>query len=135
MEASETPAQTPEDLTQQFKKDELITAAEVQGVEVRSADTKADIAEKIVQAGAVGFKVRVDNTNRRSDADAMEGSFVKILSGEHAGQIGSYKQTLVHGPDGWPELVQVKLEDATYHKEFVSEPYSNVRTIRQHQFL
>lgn len=77
----------------------------------------------------------VDNKSRRGDHDALEGSHVKVLEGEHAGQIGAYVKTLLRDEDGWPTLIQVRFEDTTYKAALASEPYHNVVTVRQHLVL
>lgn len=46
--AAADPDVSPEELVDGFKKDELVAAAEDAGVEVKSGDTKADLAEKLV---------------------------------------------------------------------------------------
>jgi hypothetical protein len=34
------------------------------------------------------------------------------VAGEHVGRFAHYYQDLTHGPDGYPELVQVRTRDA-----------------------
>jgi len=82
-----------------------------------------------VQVRYVHPPVRVDNQTRRSDADALEGSAVKVLSGEHENQIGVFTKVLEHGDDGYPTRILLRFQDATYSHEFGSEDYSNVRPV------
>ena len=121
-------------LVQDFKKDELVAAAQVQNVEVKSADTKADIAAKIVDATPSRNPVRVDQLSRRSDADAIEGSFVRVLSGKHAGQIASFLKTLEHEADGYPKRILLRFKDTTHTHEHAAEDYSNVRMVNHPGF-
>lgn len=75
-------------------------------------------------------KVRVDQFSRRSGDDALEGSFVQVQDGEHAGQVGAFTKVIERDKDGYPATVLLRMKDLTYTHEFVVEPYSNVRTVR-----
>ena len=109
--SDETSSASPEALAQDFKKDELAAAAEVHGVEVKSKDTKADIATKL--AGAMGSStVQVNQYNRRHGDEPLFGSWVDVVAGEHAGRRGHYHHDVSHAADGYPERVLVRSRDA-----------------------
>jgi hypothetical protein len=91
----------------QYKKDELVAAADVQGVEV----AKGDIAAKLSTAPGVAA-VTVDNRTRRSDDDALLGGWVDVVSGEHQGRFGSYRDTAQVCSDGYPKTIWVRTRDA-----------------------
>lgn len=106
---------TPEDLTSQFKKDDLVTAAAVVGADVPSSATKQTIAEAIIQqaTSTVATPVKVDNLTRRSDDDAMLGTFVDVINGPYAGRWGAYLDDLTNDPEtGYPSVVLVRTRDA-----------------------
>lgn len=56
--------------------------------------------------------VQVTNINRRSGDDALFGSFVDVVAGEHEGRRGHYFQDVSHGEDGYPDRVLVRTRDA-----------------------
>lgn len=117
--------QTPEELADQFKKDELKTAAAVQGVEVASGDTKADIAEKLVAAQPVVQPVQVDGRNRKSDEDGLEGHFVNVVDGEHKGRLGAFVSVVEREADGYPKQILVRTRDE--YNQLLSVAYKHVR--------
>jgi hypothetical protein len=105
--------QDPAQLASDFKKDELQTAAAVQGVEVPSGATKADIAEALVdQSTPPAAAVVVDNHTARSDDDAHLGSWVDVVSGEYTGRFGAYVSTVSSDSTGYPEQVIIRTRDA-----------------------
>ena len=72
--------------------------------------------------------VRVDNTTRRSDDDALEGHFVKVIGGEHEGQLGAYLHTLeADSKTGYPAQILVRFRDATYGHDVAAVAYKDVR--------
>ena len=78
-------------------------------------------------APAVARPVRVDSTTVRSDADALDGQFAKVVEGEHAGQVGVYSETLEYDPQtGYPSLVLLRFRDATYDHAEAKLPYSSI---------
>ena len=98
LDPSATVQQDPAQLASDFKKDELQTAAAVQGVDVPSSATKADIAQAIVE--------------NQSDEDTLLGGWLDIVSGEYAGRFGSYVATVTHDSSGYPENIIVRTRDA-----------------------
>ena len=108
----------------QFKKDELVTAANVQGVEVEKGDTKADIAEKLATPAVQ--PVLVNQYTRRSGDDALLGSWVDVVSGEHEGRRGQYVDDASHDPQtGYPDEVLVRTRDA--NNELLAVKYADIR--------
>ncbi|HEX9007324.1 MAG TPA: hypothetical protein VF889_08510 [Bacteroidota bacterium] len=96
-----------------FKKDELQTAAAVVGADVPSSATKADLAEAIVAQQAPASPVTVDNRTQRSQDDALFGSFVDVVSGEHQGRFGAYVATVEHdAQSGYPTVIIIRTRDA-----------------------
>lgn len=114
-----------EALASDHTKDELKTAAEVAGVDVRSRDTKADLAEKVAAAQRGDGFVTVTNRTRRSGADALFGHFVDIVAGEHEGRRGHYFADVSHGSDGYPDRVLVRSRDE--RNEILEADYADVR--------
>ncbi len=89
---------------------------------VVEADQAAAVAAEPVPA------VTVDNTTRRSDDDALEGSFVRVIAGEHAGTVGAYLSTLEHdATTGYPTLVLVRNRDHAGDVDLFAVPYTDVR--------
>jgi hypothetical protein len=80
------------------------------GKEEKKAETKAKSAEP---TGPV-YPVRVDNLTSRSDADALEGGQVKVLSGDHQGAKGVFDSVVEYGNDGYPTRVLVVFTDPAY---------------------
>lgn len=69
--------------------------------------------------------VRVDGTNRLHGDDALEGHFVKVIDGEHAGRVGSFEKVLEHDPStGQPTNILVRTRDAD--SLLLSLPYEHV---------
>lgn len=122
---SQTPTQSPEDLTSQFKKDELATAAAVQGVEVPGSATKQVLAEAIVESQGGAQPVVVDNLTKRTDDDTLLGGWLDIVSGEYSGRFGSYVATVTHDKDGYPDNIIVRTRDAD--NLLVEVAYSDTR--------
>lgn len=124
--AAASDAQNPEQLAQDFKKDELQTAADVQGVDVPSSATKADIAQAIVdQTPATTQAVVVDNRTARSDDDAHLGAWVDVVSGEYAGRFGAYVATVSSDSTGYPDRIIIRTRDAD--NLLLEVAYSDVR--------
>lgn len=72
--------------------------------------------------------VTVDQFTRRSDEDALEGSQVTVISGEHAGQNAAFRQVVESDPQtGYPRLVLVRFQSANYTHEYATVPYADVR--------
>lgn len=70
--------------------------------------------------------VIVDNRTRRSDDDAMLGSWVDIVAGEHQGRFGHYYDTAsTDAATGYPGEVLVRTRDA--RNEILQVLYSQVR--------
>lgn len=69
--------------------------------------------------------IRVDGRNRRTDDDALEGSFVTIVAGEHEGRLASFEQVQSYGKDGYPTEVVVRTRDAD--SLLLSVPYADIR--------
>jgi hypothetical protein len=44
--------------------------------------------------------VKVDQSNRRSDSDALEGAFCKMVAGPNNGQTGIYRQIVTYDSAG-----------------------------------
>lgn len=108
--ADETTAEA-EALASEHTKEQLKHAAEVAGVDLKARDTKADIAEKLTEVQHGGGGVFVNNFNRRSGDDALFGSFVDVVAGEHEGRRGHYFQDVSHGSDGYPDRVLIRSRD------------------------
>lgn len=72
--------------------------------------------------------VKVDQFTRRNDDDALEGSFVQVVDGEHAGQIASFTKVDQSDPEtGYPDTIILKFRDASYTHEYATVEYSKVR--------
>ena len=56
--------------------------------------------------------VQVNHFNRRSGDDALHGSFVDVVSGEHKDRRGHYFHDVSHGEDGYPDRVLIRTRDA-----------------------
>lgn len=121
--AQQTP--DPSQLASDFKKDELQTAAAVQGVDVPASATKADLAEAIVESQAPAQPVVVDNLTKRSDDDTLLGGWLDIVSGEYSGRFGTYVATVSHDGSGYPETIVVRTRDAD--NLLVEVAYSDTR--------
>jgi hypothetical protein len=104
--------------------------------EEASAPAVSSPSPSAAEAAPAVQPVFVDQYARRSDDDALENSFVQILSGDHAGQVGAVIKVEARGDDGYPTRVIVRLKDTAYEGApenshgLVSEPYANVRTVR-----
>lgn len=68
--------------------------------------------------------IRVDSLSARSDADALEGHFVYILSGEFEGRYAAFEKVLESDADGYPSLILVRTRDAD--SLLVAIPYGDV---------
>jgi hypothetical protein len=101
-----------EQLAQDFKKDELQTAAQVAGVDVPSSATKADIAEALTQNTQTVPPRVVNQYTRRSGDEPLPGSWVDVVAGEHQGRKGHYFEDVSHAQDGFPDRVHVRTRDA-----------------------
>jgi hypothetical protein len=124
----------PEQLASDFKKPELQAAAAVLGADVPASATKADIAQAIVDTSAASTAaptlppsqtVGVNNYNRRSGEDAILGTWVDVVSGEHQGRFGAYEDTSTWGDDGYPDEVLIRSRDS--RNELLLVKYSDVR--------
>ena len=127
--AAPAPVPSPDDLTSNFKKDELATAAAVVGADVSSSATKQDIAEAIVaqtQPAPVARAVIVDNFTRRNDDDAILGSFVDVVDGPYKGRYAAYLDDLTNNPEtGYPQKVLLRTRDADHM--LIDVNYSDIR--------
>lgn len=75
----------------------------------------------------VAHPVFVDGTNRRSDADGLEGQKVEIVDGDHKGRKGVFLKTETYDPQsGYPVQIIVRT-DADDKYELLSVPYASVR--------
>jgi hypothetical protein len=84
-------------------------------------------AKKKTETAPPADPVEVDNHNRRSDDDALYGSFVDVVSGDHEGRRGAYEQTLSHdAKTGYPATILVRTRDA--QNEGLVVNYGDVRT-------
>lgn len=127
--AAPAPAQSPDDLVSNFTKPDLQTAAAVVGADVSSSATKQDIAEAIVQAtqpAPVARAVVVNNFTRRSDEDAILGSWVEVVSGDYQGRKAAYLDDLTNDPEtGYPQRVLLRTRDADHM--LIDVDYADVR--------
>jgi hypothetical protein len=116
----------PQQLAGDFKKEELQTTAQVLGADVPSGATKSDIAQAIVEAQPVAPVTMVDSRTRRSEDDAMLGSWVDVISGPDQGRFGAYVDTVHHDPQtGYPSVILIRSRDA--RNELLEVSYSDVR--------
>ena len=99
-----------------------------------TAVVEESVSEPAPEAAPSHAPVRVDQFTRRSDADAIEGSFVRVLSGPHAGQIASFLKALEHDVDGYPKRILLRFKDTTHTHEHDAEDYSNVRMVNHPGF-
>lgn len=78
--------------------------------------------------GPAATPVRVDNRNARSDKDAYEGSFVKVIAGDHEGAEGVFQQVASYNTDdGYPDQIVVKFTaDPAHAAELATVNYSDV---------
>ena len=99
----------------------------VPGAEGAAEDTPevTEGPEEAREARTVHPPVTVDNRTRRSDEDALLGSWVDVVSGQHAGRFGSYRETLTSGDDGYPSRILIRTRDAA--NELLEVDYSAVR--------
>lgn len=120
---------TSEQLAADFKKAELQTAADVVGADVPSGATKADIADAIVAAQptpAAAPVTMVSTAHRRSDEDALFGSWVDVVAGEYSGRFGAFVATVSHDTvTGYPDVVVIRTRDAD--NLLVEVNYADVR--------
>lgn len=59
----------------------------------------------------VAQPVTVDGTNRPHSAAGLEGHFVKVIRGEHAGRVGVFLQTLERDLKGLPTRILFRSHD------------------------
>jgi hypothetical protein len=130
---------TAEELAAEHSKTELAAAAAVEGVDVKSKDTKADIAGKLVNSdapptatsarpGNQGTYV-VGNQQKRSDDDAVLGSFVDVVDGEHQGRFGHFFDVADSEQGGFPKTVLVRTRDE--FNEVLRVLYKHLRPSRR----
>lgn len=122
---------------QDHTKDELAAAAAVEGVEVKSKDTKAEIIEKLEHAhehaapGATHAhpgnhgQFIIGTQQRRSDEDAILGSFVDVVDGEHQGRFGHFFDVVESDSNGFPVTALVRTRDS--RSDVLSLPYESLR--------
>jgi hypothetical protein len=129
---ADTAPQDPAQLVADFKKDELVTAADVVGADVPASATKAYLAEAIVAqqpaavAAAGAAPVIVDNFTTRNDDDALLGSWVDVVSGSYVGRFGAYVSTVSHDKTtGYPTVIIIRTRDAD--NLLLEVNYSDVR--------
>lgn len=70
-------------------------------------------------------KPEVDRLGRRSGDDALEGQFVRLVSGEHQGRVGAYVETTERDKDGFPSQILVRSRDE--HNELLNVAYSDAK--------
>lgn len=125
---------TAEELAAEHTKAELEAAAAVEGVEVKSKDTKADIAAKLAESAvSVSLHARPgsqgqfihNNVLRRSDNDAVLGSWVDVVAGEHAGRYGAFYAVSQSDEKGFPTTAMVRTRDAD--NLLLEVPYESLR--------
>jgi len=114
-----------EKLASDLKKPELQALAEVQGVDIPSGATKATIAEAIVAQSTPSLPVIVDGRTKRSDDDALEGGWVRVVDGEHAGRRGALLHVEERGADGYPTRCIIRTRDAM--NQLLSVAYEHLR--------
>lgn len=96
------------------------------GGELQRVVTGGPLPTEVVVPKEDGVKpVVVNQYTRRSDNDALLGSWVDVVSGEHAGRRGAYVDDDTHGEDGYPERVIVRTRDA--ENELIVVNYSDIR--------
>lgn len=84
-------------------------------------------ADTTASKGPAATPVRVDNRNARSDKDAYEGSFVKVVAGDHEGSVGIFQSVAEYNTDdGYPEKIVVKFTDPAYNAELATVDYADV---------
>lgn len=126
---------TAEALAAEHSKTELAAAAAVEGVEVKSKDTKADIAGKLASAGDAPGLTRatpghpgpmiVGTVRQRSDEDALLGHWVDVVSGEYQGKFGQFFDVAESDKDGIPKTALVRTRDA--QAEVIRVAYGDLR--------
>lgn len=72
----------------------------------------------------------VDQFTRRTDQDALLGSWVDVVDGEHRGKFGHYRQTLEWNKDEFPKTALVQTRDA--NAELIEVPYESLRQSERH---
>ena len=71
--------------------------------------------------------VHVDNRTRRSDKDGLEGHFVVVVSGEHKGLRGVFREVASTEKDGYPKRILVRARDHAGDEDLVTVNYADVR--------
>lgn len=79
------------------------------------------------RATRTASSVFVDNHGARSDDDALEGHFVRVVSGEHKGVYGALVDVLTRGEDGYPDKCLVRQRDPAGDKDLVGVDYVDLR--------
>lgn len=78
-----------------------------------SSEPAAPPAGDETPSASAAVPVVVDNRTRRDDNDALLGSFVDVVSGEHQGRFGAYVADIENDAStGYPALVLVRTRDA-----------------------
>jgi hypothetical protein len=107
-------------MTAEHSKDELASTAEDLGVDVKTSDTKTDIAEKIVEAQPAANIVD-DGVEDIGLPAPVVGQWVDLEDGRHA----AYLQDVDVNKDGSPKTILVRTRDA--RSEEVEVAYDKVR--------
>lgn len=69
-------------------------------------------------APTAGSPVVIDQLSKRSDADPLQGSFVKVVDGEHAGQVAAFLKPVEVDADGYPATILVRFRDPSHTHEY-----------------
>lgn len=77
---------------------------------------------------SVARAVHVDNSNRRSGDDVLEGHFGYVIRGEHAGRYGVFEEVVERDEDGYPTEILFRTRDD--RAEYLTVAYADVRPDR-----
>jgi hypothetical protein len=78
----------------------------------KAAEAAVVVPVEVAAAAVPVDPVVVNQFTRRSGDDALPGSWVDIIAGEHEGRRGAYVGDVSHGQDGYPDRVLVRTRDA-----------------------
>lgn len=96
------------------------TSSDDAAVPVGNAPEDAPVVSASVQP------VVVDNYTKRNDDDALNGSWVDVISGPLAGRFGAYVDTVHHDDStGYPSVILIRSRDE--RNELLEVAYSDVR--------
>lgn len=87
----------------------------------------AEIEEKrLEREAALAGAMLVDHQTRRSDRDGLTGQWVRVVGGDHAGQIATFVRPESLAKDGYPETILVRFRDASYDHQDAVVDYDDV---------